>query len=122
MRTLFRTAGYGVILYAIMYLAWGLLASYGFGGTEIARFALFLVLIASTATASRSLGYTSLRDSMLFVLSWLLAIMVLDALFAGASGTWGIFADPNLWLGYLLVLGTPVVFHTPARYATPERS
>lgn len=122
MQTLFRTVGYGIILYAVMYLAWGLFAAYGFAGTQIARLGLFLVLIASTAIAARSLRYSSLRDSMLFVIAWLATIAVLDALFAGANGTWSIFADPNLWIGYLLVLGTPIVFHIPAAHAPIART
>ncbi len=122
MQALFRTVGYGMLLYAVMYLAWALLAAYGVGGSAGARYALFAVLVLSTAFAARSLGHETLRDIVPHALAWVATIALFDALFAIPSGNWAIFTDPNLWVGYALVLGTPLVFHTPPHYPEPLRS
>lgn len=122
MRTLLRTVGYGIILYALMYLAWALLGTYGLAGTLAGRAALLAVLVISTALATRSLGTHNLRDTMPHAISWLVVIAALDCAFAAPNGSWSIFANPNLWLGYLLVLGTPLVVYETPMHQVPTQA
>lgn len=113
--TLFKTLGIGIILYSCMYLAWSLLAAYGFAGTFTARVILLLVLLCSTLIAARSLRLHAWRDMLPFSVSWVVVIGAIDALFAAPSESWVMFADPNLWIGYCLVLFAPLVvpLHPP---------
>ncbi len=117
MHVLMRSFGYGVVLYACMYLAWALLSAYDIVGTGIARTVLLLVLLVSTLIAARSLRLYSARDILPFSVSWVVTIGVIDALFALPSGNWAVFADPNLWIGYLLVLTAPLVLPYGPRFA-----
>lgn len=116
--TLFKTIGIGIILYACMYLAWSLLAAYGFAGTFSARVILLLVLLFTTLLAARSLHLHSSRDMLPFSVSWVVIIGAIDALFAAPTGSWQMFADPNLWIGYCLVLFAPLV--VPQHHSHPE--
>lgn len=118
MQVVMRSFGYGVVLYACMYLAWALLGTYGVVGTAMARTILLLVLLASTLVAARSLRLYSARDILPFSLSWVVTIGAIDALFALPSGNWGVFADPNLWIGYLLVLLAPLVLPYGPRFVS----
>lgn len=107
--SILRSVGWGIVLYASMYLAFALLATYGYAGTLGARIALLGVLLFSTLIAARTLTHLSKADKIPYALVWVLTIASLDALFAAPTGSWAVFADPNLWIGYGLVFATPLV-------------
>lgn len=109
LRQLLRSFGYGIVLYACMYLAWALLATYGLAGGSVARFFLLAVLLATTLIAARSLGMHSARDVLPYSISWVVTIAAIDTAFAAPSGSWALFADPNLWVGYCLLLIAPLL-------------
>ncbi len=105
----FSSLSWGVVLYAIMYLVWAGLVLYGFAGGIGARIFSLVVLIALSAYAGRSLRMNGWRDVFPYSIVWMLTIIVLDAVFTVPYSGWGLYADPNVWVGYLLVLFVPIV-------------
>lgn len=119
--SLLRSFGSGIALYACMYLAFALIAAYGYAGTSTARIAMLFVLLSTTLIATRTIAHLGKVDRVPYVLSWLIVIGVLDVAFAAASDSWVVFSDPNLWVGYGLVAITPFV--APAsRFLAPPAS
>lgn len=109
LRHVMRSFGYGFVLYACMYLSWSLLVTYGLSGSTASRLLLLGVLLFTTLIAARSLHLNSARDMFPYSLSWVVTIAAIDTLFAAPSGSWALFADPNLWVGYFLVLVAPLI-------------
>lgn len=91
-----------------MYLAWSGLALYGFMGGWGGRVALLVVLLVTATIAGRSLRFGSYRDVIPYSLGWVILIALFDALYAVPSAGWAIYQDPNLWVGYALVLFIPL--------------
>ena len=107
--SLLRAIGWGIVLYAVMYLSWGFMISYGIQGTFISRILLLAVLIISTIIAARHLPVHNVKDVLPYSLLWGLTIMIIDGCLAAPSGSWNIYADPNLWVGYALVVIVPLI-------------
>jgi hypothetical protein len=116
--SILRSVGWGVVLYASMYLAFALLATYGYAGTLTARISMLAVLLFTTLIATRTLSHLNKADKVPYACMWVLTIAALDALFAAPTGSWAVFADPNLWIGYGLVFATPLV--APLAAHAPE--
>lgn len=109
----------GIVLYACMYLAFALIAAYGFAGTTAARIVMLFVLLSTTLIASRTITHLGKADKAPYVISWVAVIAALDIAFAAPSGSWAVFSDPNLWIGYGLVAATPF-FAPTVRQTVPQ--
>ncbi len=107
--SLLRAIGWGIVLYATMYLSWALMIAYGLQGTLLSRGILLAVLVVSTAIATRHLPARLWKDILPYSLAWGISIAAIDAMLAAPSGSWGIYADPNLWVGYALVVIVPLI-------------
>lgn len=118
--SLLRSFGWGVALYACMYLAFALIAAYGYAGTAAARIAMLVVLLSTTLIASRTIAHLGKVDRVPYVFSWLIMIAAFDVAFAAASDSWGVFSDPNLWIGYGLVAAAPFVAPSSRFVAPPS--
>ena len=106
--------GWGIVIYALMYLSWSALAIHGVGGIE-ARIVQLLVLIVSTVFAARTLRVSVWSDVLAYSLVWVFEIFLLDIVFAVPYGGWAVFADWNMWVGYVLVALIPLIApHTTA--------
>lgn len=114
--------GWGVVLYSSMYLAWALLGAYGYAGTAVSRYGLLAVLLFSTVIATRALRMRTWRDVLPYSIIWCVVVAGIDAFFAAASGYWQQFLDPNLWVGYALVLLVPLVIPHPPKLQTQPAS
>lgn len=107
--SLLRAVGWGIVLYATMYLSWGLMIAYGWQGTLLSRLALLAVLVVSTAIATWHLPVRTVKDTFPYSLTWGVSIAIIDGCLAAPSGSWQIYADPNLWVGYALVVIVPLI-------------
>lgn len=101
--------GWAIVMYAIMALAWSGLSIYGFAGSISARILLLVVLVVVTTIAGRSLRFHSWRDVLPYSIAWAILIGLLDIVYSVPFGGWGIYADWNLWVGYLLVVIVPLL-------------
>lgn len=102
-------AGWGIVIYSIMSLAWSLFVIYGLAGTLTARLLALLVLIVIATIAGRSLGFHSWRDILPYSIGWGVMMAALDAIFSVPFSGWVLYADWNLWLGYALVVVVPLL-------------
>ena len=112
--------GWGIVIYAVMSLAWSGLVIYGLiGGLSSLIFRL-CVLILVTTIAGRSLRLHSWPDVLPYSLCWALTMGVLDAVFAVPFSGWVLYADWSLWVGYGLVAVVPLFTPLLLRRQTPQ--
>lgn len=104
-----RLFGWGLVIYAVVYLVWSGLVIHGLDQTIFSRIAVLVSLIAITAIATRSLGYRTERDVIPYAIGWMLSVAALDAVFAVPFAGWALYADWNVWVGYILVLLVPII-------------
>ena len=101
--------GWGIVIYAVMFLTWTAFIAYGFTQGLLPRIIAFLILVAAAVVAGRSLHFTSWRDVLPYSIGWAIIIAILEALIAVPSTGWQVFADPVAWLGYALVILAPLL-------------
>jgi hypothetical protein len=106
MRNLSRL-GWGIVLYAVMYLVWSGFILYGFVGAP-ARIIGLISLIGLSLIAGRSLRLSSWKDVLPYSIAWAVIIGILDAVFSVPYSGWQVYADWNLWVGYGLVVLVPL--------------
>jgi uncharacterized PurR-regulated membrane protein YhhQ (DUF165 family) len=101
--------GWGIVVYAVMFLAVSIFAVYGLAGSLTARLLGLFVLIVVSTIAGRSLHFKSSLDILPYSIGWMVVVALLDASFAFPFRAWTIYMDWNLWLGYGLVVLIPLL-------------
>lgn len=101
--------GWGVVLYALLFLLWSFFAVYGFANSAAARPIAFLVLLIAAFIAGRSLHMSSWKDIVPYSLGWALIMAILDAAFSVPLRAWHVFSEPSVWVGVALVILTPLL-------------
>jgi hypothetical protein len=101
--------GWGVVIYAVMSLAWSGFIIYGLARMPIAHVAQLIILILLALIAGRALQLPDWRDILPVSLGWALMMTVLDAVYSAPFGAWHIFGNWNLWVGYGIVLVVPLL-------------
>ena len=100
--------GWGIVIYAIMSLAWSGLVIYGLVGVYFSVIFRLLILIIVTTIAGRSLRLYSWSDILPYSACWALTMGLLDAVYAVPFATWALYADWSVWAGYGLVAVVPL--------------
>lgn len=100
--------GWGIVIYAVIFLVWNGLLLYGVTG-NLSRITLLLTLVVLATIAGRSLRLSSPKDILSYSLAWMVIVALLDALFSVPSAGWQLYTDWNVWVGYLLVLTVPLL-------------
>lgn len=111
--------GWGIAIYAVMYLFWNGLVLYGFVSGLAPRVLSIAVLIAVTGIAARSLRYASAKDIAPYSIAWAIIAGLLDIIFTVPYAGWAMFSDWNIWVGYALVATIPVL--TPYVHRSREQ-
>ncbi|MBI5645232.1 hypothetical protein HY970_04000 [Candidatus Kaiserbacteria bacterium] len=101
--------GWGVVIYALMYLVWSGFVLYGFVGGFLPRLVGLILLISVTAIATRALRVHSWRDVLPYSIAWMIVVALCDAIFTMPYSGWALYANWNVWVGYLLVACVPLV-------------
>ncbi len=101
--------GWGIVIYAIMYLTWAGMNMYGFSQGILPRIAELIVLVIVTTVAGRSLKFESWQDILPYSISWVIVVLVLDALFIVPLSGIDAYGDWHLWAGYALVVFLPLL-------------
>jgi uncharacterized membrane protein len=109
MRYFLGSVGWGVTIYALMYLLWSGLVMYDFATGFPSLILRLAALLAITAFAARSLHLHNWRDLLPYALSWALCSIALDALFLVPFSGWALYATWSVWAGYSLVVLFPLV-------------
>src|SRR3989344_3824559 len=101
--------GWGIVIYAVMFLAWSLFSIYGFTTGVIPRIAQLGVLLFVTTIAGRSLRFDSWSDILPYSCAWALIAIGLDGAFVAPTSGWQMYFDWNVWIGYVLVVLLPLL-------------
>lgn len=100
--------GWGIVIYAVMFLLWSGFVTYGFAGNIVSRLLGLAVLITVATIAGRSLRLHAWHDILPYSLAWAIVVGLLDMVLSVPFGGWQIYADWNIWIGYVLVALVPL--------------
>lgn len=109
MTSLFRTIGWGILIYAVMYLVWSGLVIYGLSLGYLSLILRLVVLFAVTMIAARTLRFSTWKDILPHSIGWALTAIVLDALFLVPFSGWELYASWSVWIGYALIVVFPLI-------------
>lgn len=101
--------GWGIVIYAVMFLLWSGFVVYGFVGGLLPRTLSLMTLIIISLIAGRSLHARSIADILPYSISWTLMMILLDMLMTSPLTGWQIYGDWNVWFGYSIVLLVPLL-------------
>ena len=117
--------GWGIVIYAIMYLAANALLIYGVSGGMPGIVARLIILICVALVAGRALQLASWKDILPYSFGWALIVMGLDALLTLPLTGAAVYSNWNIWIGYALVVLLPllapssrIVHESPTTIAT----
>ncbi len=105
--------GWGVVIYAIMFLAWSAFVTYGFVEGLAPRVLGFGILVALALLAGRSLRANSWHDILPYSVCWGIIMAVFDVVMSVPFAGWQIFLDWNVWFGYAVVMFAPLLVLYP---------
>lgn len=101
--------GWGIVIYAVMYLMWNGLVLYGFVDGIVPRLISLSVLVVTATIAGRSLRFTSAKDVAPYSIAWAIVVVLLDMVYTVPYAGWALYSDWNIWVGYALVAASPLV-------------
>ena len=115
--------GWGVVIYAVMFLLWSAFVTYGFVEGMAPRILGLVILVALAITAGRSLKANSWHDIIPYSICWGLIMAVFDVFMSVPFAGWQIFSDWNVWLGYGVVALAPLLVLYPrfGNFSLPSR-
>jgi hypothetical protein len=106
---LYRALGWGVAIYAIMYLAWSGLVIYGYSLGMLSLVIRLAILFGITTLAARSLRLFDWKDILPYSVVWAVTAIVLDAIYLVPFTGWALYATWSVWLGYALIVVFPLI-------------
>jgi len=109
MKFLRGIVGWGITIYAVMYLFWSGTVIYGFSLGILPLILRLAVLFFMTAIATRSLRLMNWKDLLPFAGGWTLIAILLDAVFLVPFAGWGLYASWSVWIGYFLIIVFPMI-------------
>lgn len=109
MKYLRASVGWGVTIYAVMYLLWSGLVIYGYAAGLSSLGIRLLALALITSLAAQSLNVTNWRDALPFAISWAVCAAVLDAIFLVPFSGWEMYSLWSVWVGYALIVVFPMI-------------
>ncbi|MFZ2556045.1 MAG: hypothetical protein WAZ27_05190 [Minisyncoccia bacterium] len=117
-----RSLGWGVVIYAIMYLAWSGLVIYGLSLGTLSLVARVLVLFFIVSIAVNSLRLQDWKDILPYSALWAAVAVLLDAIFLVPFTGWELYSSWSVWAGYALVVIFPLIrpFLRNGRRAIPS--
>ena len=106
---LYRALGWGVMIYAIMYLAWSGLVIYGYALGFLSLAIRLAILFGITTLAARSLRLVDWKDILPYSVLWAVTAIVLDALYLVPFAGWVLYSTWSVWLGYAFIVVFPLI-------------
>ncbi len=114
--------GWGIAIYAAVFLAWSILVIHGFIEGLAPRALLAATLAAVLVVAGRDLRLHQWYDVLPYSIGWILIIIVFDLVCAVPVSGWEIWHDWNIWVGYLMVLLVPLLTVSPRKRHSHARA
>jgi hypothetical protein len=123
MQMVLRTLGWGVAMYAVMYLLWSGLVIYGLAFGYFSLAIRIAALVFLTTLAARALRKTSRVDVAPYSIAWALTAIALDAVFLVPYAGMALFSQWGVWVGYALIVTVPLLtFWSSKALPRPSRS
>ncbi len=116
-----KLLGWGIVIYAVMYLVVAGLAVYQIDSGLLSRTISLLVLVALGTLAGLSLKRHSALDIVPYSLVWMLEVIALDLAMSAPYAGISVLLDWNVWVGYSLVFLVPLFAHYPYRHTVVRR-
>ena len=108
--------GWGIVIYAVMFLLWSAFVTYGFVEGIAPRILGLVILVALAIIAGRSLKANSWHDIIPYSVCWGLIMAVFDVFMSVPFAGWQILLDWNVWFGYGVgVFAPPFVLYPRVR-------
>ena len=104
-----KLIGWGVIVYAVMFLLWSGFVAYGFVDGILPRLIGMAVLIGIMYKAGKSLPISAWQAALPYALGWVIIVAILDIILSVPFAGWNIFLDWNLWVSYSLIFVVPLI-------------
>ena len=101
--------GWGVVMYAILFLLWSSFIVYGFTEGSFPILIALFVLIILAIIAGRSLRLSSWVDILPYSVAWALIMALFDVLITVPFSGWQIYSEWSVWAGYILVVIVPLI-------------
>lgn len=101
--------GWGIVIYAVMYMFWSATVIYGFSIGVLSLVLRLAVLFVVTAIATRSLHFLNWKDLLPYTIGWAFLAAILDAVFLVPFSGWALYASWSVWFGYALVILFPLI-------------
>jgi hypothetical protein len=101
--------GWGIVIYAIAFLAWAGMAIYGWTngiGPDLVEFVVLLVVCIWAGSQLRSRTW---KDILPYSIGWAVIFAALDSVFIVPLQSWAWFGGWMTWLTYLLVALFPLL-------------
>lgn len=112
--------GWGIVIYAIMFLVWNGFVIYHFTDGILPRLSTLAVLVVLTLLAGRSLKLYSWTDILPYSISWAIMMAALDAMYSVPFTGWHMYQNAGVWVGYALVVLLPLL--TPFTRSPREKN
>lgn len=100
--------GWGIVIYAIVFLASSGMALYGLSGLPAVALGI-LALLVVCVWAGYSLRFHSWTDILPYSIGWAAIAIGLDAIFAVPQYGWDLYSQWTAWASYLLVALLPLL-------------
>jgi hypothetical protein len=104
-----RILGWGIVIYAVMYLLWSGLVMYGLSFGIVSLLIRVAVLAIVTTIAARALRLISRIDILPYSIGWAVIAVALDAVFLVPFSGWALYGEWGVWAGYILVAILPLL-------------
>jgi len=101
--------GWGIIIYAITYLAWGGMAVYGWTGGIQAYLVELLVFVVVCVWAGSQLRFHVWMDILPYSIGWAIIAAGFDAIYMVPVQGWSWYQQPGTWLTYALIALLPLL-------------
>ena len=101
--------GWGIVIYAVAFLAWAGVNIYGFTQGSDAYLAELLALVIVCLWAGSELKFRSWKDIFPYSFGWALIFAALDALFVVPMQGWGWYGHWTTWILYAAVVLLPLL-------------
>ena len=105
--------GWGIVIYAVMFLLWSVFVTYGFVEGMAPRIFGLVILVVLAVLAGRSLKASTWYDIIPYSVCWGLIMAVFDVVMSVPFAGWQIFLDWNVWFGYGVVALAPLLVLYP---------
>jgi len=114
--------GWGIVIYAVMYLVWSGLVIYGLSLGILSLVLRIFTLAVITTIAGRSLRLASWKDIIPYSVGWAIVAIILDLVFLVPFSGLALYASWSVWVGYALVAIIPLLTSIWRRRAAPAPS